>query len=257
MKEPVAASRRLDAPRSDTALLLPHIQELVSAEVERAEAQRSVVSALVLSLHTEDGEASTDLIRPAAPTRSTSVLMRLIGLRLSERRFASGVERIEVRCAHARPSRAQEELFTSRGRDLAAGARAFALVRARFGESSVSCARLRNSHLPEDSFQWVPMDRPVLPAPPAAPARFPRGSEPDTGSPAVRRILFSASPLHGPRRTPRDGFHDLLVSVRWWGETAEESAVQRAYWFQETSDTVAWVYQDRLTAATWLQGVVD
>ncbi|HTZ52066.1 MAG TPA: hypothetical protein VMF68_10425, partial [Spirochaetia bacterium] len=162
MKEPVAASRRLDAPRSDTALLLPHIEELVSAEAERAEAQRSVISALVLSLRTEDGEASTDLIRPAAPTRSTSVLMRLIRLRLSERRFASGVERIEVRCAHARPSRAQEELFTSRGRDLASGARAFALVRARFGESSVSCARLRSSHLPEDSFQWVPMERPVL-----------------------------------------------------------------------------------------------
>ena len=159
LKEKVACRRRLDTPLVDLALLVPHIGELLETEAARVREERAVISGLTLILRTEDGEESSDLIRPAAPTLNTAVLLRLVQLRLSERRLASGVQDIEIRCARVRPSRKQEELFCSRSRDLQAGARAFAAIRARFGNGAVAFARLDDSHLPEHSFRWAPLPR--------------------------------------------------------------------------------------------------
>ena len=248
LKEPAESFRRLDAPLSDTALLLPHIEELLVREAQRAESERSVIAGVTLMLHTEDGDDISDLVRPAVPTRSTAVLMRLIRLRLSERRLSSGVDRIHVRCAHTHPSRRQEELFTSPGRDLAAGARAFAAIRARFGEEAVAVALPCSSHLPEGSFRWAAMERPVFPARPGLSTAPPA---------AVRRILFSASPWPAARQVRRGSAHDLLVSVRWWGDPATVAPVQRAYRFQQTREGMAWIYEDRIAGTSWLQGVVD
>ena len=114
---------------------MPHIDELLALEADRREAERSVISALTLLLRTEDGEVTTDLIRPAVPTLDIHLLGRLVALRLSGRQFSSGVEVIEIRSTRVQPSRAQEELFGARGRDLQAGARAIAAIRARFGDT--------------------------------------------------------------------------------------------------------------------------
>ncbi len=113
--ETVACARHLDTPLVDLDLLMPHINELLAVEVERAEAQKSVISGLTLNLRAEDGEVATDLIRPAAPTLATALLSRLIALRLSARQFSSGVEDIEIRAARTTPSRAQVELFDVTG----------------------------------------------------------------------------------------------------------------------------------------------
>ncbi len=248
VRENVPCRRRLDAPLADVALLLPHIEELLQEEAARVEAERCVIAGLVLTLHTEDGEAGSDLIRPAVPTSNTAMLMRLIQLRLADRHFRAGVERIEIRCVRARPSRKQEELFGTRGRDLAAGARAFAVIRARFGEHAVSVARPVSSHLPEQSFQWAALDRPVLPsALPASPA----GNCPA----AVRRIFTAPSQLAvGASRGSRAA--DLFVSTGGWAEGAD-AAVSRAYRFERTRDGISWIYDDRVTGSTWKQGVVD
>ena len=105
VKETTPCARHLDSPLVDLDLLMPHIDELLAIEAGRAEEERSVISGLTLILRTEDGEITTDDIRPAVPTLQTSLLRRLIHLRLSARQFTSGVEDIEIRSARTRPSR--------------------------------------------------------------------------------------------------------------------------------------------------------
>jgi protein ImuB len=246
LKERVACRRRLDAPLVDLALLVTHIGELLEAEAARVRQDKAVISALTLTLRTEDGEESSDLIRPAAPTLKTEVLLRLVQLRLSERRLASGVQDIEIRCARTHPSGKQEELFCSISRDLQAGARAFAAIRARFGNGAVAGARLDDSHLPERSFRWAPLLKPVLPSPRPQP-----GPEPPT---AVRRILFSprTARLHIP-----DESGGLIASGSWWGERGQDAPFLREYRFRDSPEGILWLYQDRLARTWWIQGAVD
>ena len=209
-----------------------------------------MISGLTLVLRTEDGQVTAEDVRPAVPTLQTSLLRRLIRLRLSARQLGSGVEDIEIRSARTAPSRKQEELFTVRGRDLQAGARAFAAIRARFGNESVTCAHAGDSHLPERSFQWEPMDKPVLPTARRAPS--------DTAGlpPVVRRILFSPSQCRQAPETEAVA-GPFVVSGSWWGADGEDAPYCREYSYHHSSSGVTWLYVDRLTDLTWVQGTVD
>jgi protein ImuB len=248
--EKVPCDRHLDAPLAELSKLTPHIDELLAIEAERAGAERSVISGLTLILRTEDGEVTTDLIRPAVPTLETRLLKRLIVLRLSARQFSSGVEDIEIRSARTPPSRAQEELFHGRGRDLKAGARAIAAIRARFGNDSVTHAQLCDSWLPERSFTWVPLTGPVLPRPRPVhdAADFPA---------AVRRILFTPRQIPSGSRERADSGRPFVLSGSWWGAGNADAPFRREYFFRRSEGGVHWLFVDRLTGGRWLQGVVD
>ena len=227
--------------------LVPHIDELLSLEAKRVEAVRSVISGLSLILRTEDGALTTDLIRPAIPTLDVPLLARLIALRLSARQFTSGVEDIEILSERTRPSRTQEELFDSRGRDLQAGARAIAALRARFGDNSVTCAKLCDSWLPEQSWSWVPLTGLALPSPRAVPA-------PPS---AVRRILHTPRQVKEVRSGIRSGMGRFVLSGRWWGTGNGDASFHREYSFRECEGGVHWLYVDKLSGTTWIQGTVD
>jgi protein ImuB len=245
LKETVRCGRHLDAPLVDLDLLMPHIDELLALEAGNVERERSVVSGLTLFLRTEEGEITTDVVRPAAPTLEVSLLRRLILLRLSARRFLSGVEDIEIRCARTQPSRRQQELFSIKGRDLQAGARAFAAIRARFGNNSVACARVSDSWLPEKSFAWVPMKRPVLPSPRKETAAA-------GGSTTVRRILFT--PARARRASPSAAF---TVSGGWWDGGEKDACYVRDYLYLESASGLLWLFVDRITGTCWVQGEID
>ena len=249
MRETMPCRRRLDAPLVDLSLLMPHIDELLAIEAGRVEKDRAVISGLTLVLRTEEGETRTDIIRPAVPTLKTSLLSRLILLRLSARQFSSGVEEIELHSDRAAPPRGQEELFTVRARDLQAGARAFAAIRARFGNDSVSCAELIDSHLPEGSFRWVPLQQPVLPV---------RDREtPSAECPtAIRRILFAPRQLAGAKE-PGETAEPLVVSGSWWGTGETDAPFLRHYCFRGSPGGILWLYVDRIARASWVQGVID
>jgi protein ImuB len=255
--EAVPNTRRLDSPSGNLDLLMSHVDEMLAIEASRARSERQVISGLALALRTEDGDITTHVIRPAVPTLQTPLLRRLILLRLSACRFASGVEHIEISSERAQPSRIQEELFAVRGRDLKAGAQLFAALRARFGNDSVTFARLDDSYLPEKSFRWVPQKQPVLPAPRKGASEgkdpAPRGKAPI----AVRRIFFS------PRRIPLDYRKTTvlseasIVSGSWWGTEESEAPFLRRYSYCDSTAGILWVFVDGLTALSWLQGVVD
>ena len=247
VREMKASCRHLDAALVDLELLMPYVDELLDIEAARAEAARSVIAGLTLLLRTENGDITTDLIRPAVPTLKAAVFSRLILLRLSSCTFDSGVEDIEIRCALASPSNTQEELFNDRGRDLQEGARAFALIRARFGNDAVTTARLCDSWLPEKSFTWVPIQRPVLPA-------RRDNARPGRGA-AVRRIFFKPRPLH--LRAAAGHRDPFLVSGSWWGMASADTAYAREYSFPSSTGGTLWVYRDSPGGAAWVQGTVD
>jgi protein ImuB len=281
LKETMSCARHLDSPLSDLGLLMPHLEELLAVEVARAERDRSVISGLAVTLRTEDGDLTTDLVRPAVPTLDMLPLLRLVHLRMSARQFTSGVEDIEIRSARTQPSRAQEELFEVRGRDLKAGARAFAAIRARFGDESVAMAELADSWLPERSFKWVPVDTPALPrkrstqgalAGGAAGAAGPAGAAGAGGAAgtsgaggaagsgrqaAVRRLLHRPAETRLDPRARRAAAGPFVLSGSWWGAGGKDAAFLRDYYFQESESSVLWTYVDRLTGQLWLQGIVD
>ena len=250
LKETAPCVRHLDTPLVDLGLLIPHIDELLAIEAGRAEAERSVISGLTLILRTEDGEITTDEIRPAVPTLQTPILRRLIQLRLSARQFSSGVEDVEIRSTRAQPSRRQEELFAVRGRDMRAGARAFSAIRARFGNESVTRACVADSYLPERSFRWEPLDRPFLPSP------HQRTSDPSRPT-AVRRILFTPAQTRMALPGPSGAPEPFLVSGSWWCAGGKDAPFSRDYSYKDSPTGILWLFVDRLTDSSWVQGAVD
>ena len=159
-----------------------------------------------------------------------------------------------------RATRTQLDLFAaSRRRDLDAGARALARLRAEFGESAVAHARLREGHLPEAGFTWEPIERlrapqarrvrvrtlvrrmhapplslPPLPASERNDAWLDRGSADDYG-----RVVRFVGPY--------------IVSGGWW-----VTAIHREYHFIETAHgDLLWAYYDRRRRKWLLQGTVE
>jgi protein ImuB len=248
-----ASCRHLDTPLVDLELLMSPVDELLGREVQQAEASRCVVAGLTLVLRSENGEVTTELVRPSVPTLKTVVLRRLILLRLSARQLTSGVEEIELRAELVAPSRAQEELFAVKGRDLAAGARAFAALRARFGNEAVVRVELCPSWLPEKSFRFVPVEKPALPSP--GPAAGPAPS-PSPRAPAVRRIFFEPKAAR-PAAAGRGGRDPFEVNGAWWSTDSAGGPYRRGYAYQDTPAGIRWWYVDRLSDTCWDQGVVD
>ena len=253
VEETVTLARRLEAPVKDLDLLLPHVRELIQMEVEHAEKGRSVIEGIVLRLRTEEGQWTTEVVRPATPTLRVTVLMRLLTLRLCGRQFASAIEEMQLGSVRTAPSGEQGELFACRTRDLPAGARAFAAIRARCGNESVMRFQVSDAHLPDRSFRLVPMDQPALPAAPT----LPDGEEGAPGPPvAVRRILYSPS-AEGEGRLPEDERTALLASGSWWGTGEADAPYRRSYWYHHSPRGTLWRYEDQLTGTCWLQGWVD
>jgi protein ImuB len=239
LKEKKECRRRLDSPLSALDLLLEQVDDLLSQEVARAAAEGAVISELTLLMRTEEGDLTEEVIRPAIPTLEQALLRRLVQFRLSSRQLTSGVADIELRSLRARPSHRQEELFVARKRDLEAGARAFAAIKARFGNQSVTRAELVDAHHPEKSYRWTPMDRPVLPSP-----------RPAGGTVAIRRIFETPRPCAGKGELVAGPF---LLSGSWW----EDAACAREYSLRESSAGILWLFVDTRSGITWNQGTVD
>jgi hypothetical protein len=160
------------------------------------------------------------------------------------------VVEIEIRSARTKPSRRQEELFIVKGRDLQAGARAFAAIRARFGNESVTSAHLCDSHLPERSFRWMPLEKPVVPLPGP-------GSMAAERPTAVRRILFKPTQIGPGSQNACAMSEPFVVSGSWWGTDGEDAPFLRDYSFQHSPKGILWLFADRLTGTSWVQGAVD
>ena len=273
-EETFVASTLLDEPVTSSHILLFVVRRLLAPLLERLAAREQAAVALSIALHTDlkrhtspDAEEtvpkSFDVhVRAAAPTLDEAVLLDLVRLRLETLVLPRGVMEIDLEVEAGAADREQLRLFAAATRrDLRAGERALARVRAEFGENSVVHAALREGHLPEAQFTWEPMTDL-----PAAQPRVVRVR------PLVRRFYSSvvALPSMLPSRERDDwieaaGGHGrieamigpYIVSGGWWLRQLH-SEVHREYHYARTeSGELLWMYYDRRRRRWFLQGCVE
>lgn len=256
LEPPLSCELHLDDSEVDAGRLLQVIERLLRSLLETLEGGRGVAE-VRLGLHLEGGGDLVERIRPATPTRELAQLVELIRLRLASIRLPDRVSDVSLSAEAARIQRRQLELFEATpARDLGAANRALARIRAEFGETAVTRARLREGHLPEAKFSWEPLERLALTVP-----------GPATSPGLVRRVythplMLPPRPRHEPDGWMLRGLEQgpvvrvlgpYIVSGGWWRRT-----VHREYHFAETQrGELLWLYYDRLERRWFIQGRVE
>jgi protein ImuB len=240
-QEPIRQALALDDPEGDIPRLLFLAKRLLHPMLAALVARDEALAELTLRLLLEGRGWREEGIRPAAPTLDAVQLLDLVRLRLETLALPSGVVEVDLVAQGAPAAREQLRVFAEQPRrDLPAGNRALARLRAEFGDQAVVRARLTDGHLSEESFTWEPLEQLTLPRPREVAVRT-----------LVRRILTKpvlrepqvASRLHGP----------YVVSGGWWAHEAH-----RDYYFAETlRGDLLWVYSDHHRQAWFLHGHVE
>ncbi|MEE8396648.1 MAG: DNA polymerase Y family protein [bacterium] len=230
--QPVRETVLLDYPESDTLRLLQLAHSQIHLLIVTLARRRESLQTLHLRLVLEGAPPLDTAVRPAVPTRDIALIIDLMRLRLEGLRLAAGVIAIELLAEGEIREPEQLSLLADQPRrDLEAGSRALARIRAEFGEETVVCARFREGHMPEARFAWEPLRKLKPPRPPGgrqdlekpatASRQRPDGTRqaatqlapaPPAGQPGalpqgarralVRRIFSSPRPLDCPPTLP-------------------------------------------------------
>lgn len=263
IEEPITALAQLDEPDDNAARLTFLVKRMLPSLLEQLADRKSALAQLEIGLALDHSAERVERIQPAAPTLDERQIVDLARLRLEALSLEAGVTEV-VLTAQAVPATIEQlELFASgRRRDLAAGDRALARLRAELGPAAVVHARLNQGHLPEARFVWEPL----------AGLTSPINDHPPTDNhnktrTLVRRIFTKPIPLHTrPFRGP-GGIHlrgmghepvirvtgPYVVSGGWW-----HREITRDYHFAETKDgQILWVYYDRRRRRWFVQGTVE
>ncbi|MEO0812414.1 MAG: DNA polymerase Y family protein, partial [Myxococcota bacterium] len=203
---------------------------------------------LTLTLRLDTKRDQVEELKPAAPTLDIEQWVELVRLRLENLVLKAGIREIRVRLDGIAADEEQLRAFQENPkRDLDAAARAFARLRAEFGQGCVVRAELREGHLPEASFAWSELDHAPLPSPKPGPPE---------SRPLVRRLAPRPTVLPPRQRHERDDGWlvkgvaagpaidvqgPFTVSGGWWVRE-----VRRDYYFvQLQNDELLWVFFDR------------
>jgi protein ImuB len=262
----LAAALDLDEPEADLESLMFLLKRLLDPLLARLHARGEALGALSFRLQLQPRTLRErpglyqEQLRPAEPTLDGGQLLGLVRLRLETLALSAGVTRLELDVTGVRTAHQQLGLFAAsraRRRDLEAGARAFARLRALYGAQAVVRARLREAHLPEARVAWEPLDR-IAEARPSEVAR----------RPLVRRLLARATPLTRPGQAGRERSERTPAGALLWAKTAMQGPyvisggwwrkqVERAYYFvKDATGEQLWVYYDRQRKRWYLQGRV-
>ena len=254
-EEPLRMHFDFDEPVSDREVLGFFVKQLLDPLLAKLAARSLALSELTLVFDIDTGvdgsrgatsRPMTEVLRPATPTLTALQLLGLVRLRLEHMTLSAGARSLTLTVVGKPATREQLTLFLSSAehppRDLAAGDRALARIRAALGDDAVVYARLREGHLPEASFTWENLPRLVQPAPKAV-------AQP----PLVRRMYAHPKPLESLPRIRLAG--PFLVSGGWW-----RSEIRRAYYFAECPEpdgdggALWWIFYDQVRDKWFLQG---
>jgi protein ImuB len=269
--DPVREGFELEPPDATSTRLLFALGRSLKRGLETLAGRGLALSALRIELQLDHAGVHEEQLEPAHPTLDGEQLLELIRLRLDALRLRAAVAGARLELEGARADATQIALFDSqRRRDLHAGARALARVRAAFGDASVTRASVRAAHLPEASITWTPCVDLTFPRPPSlrdpvlgvAPSGA-ASNDPEP-PPLVRRVLPRPVPLPPrPRHEPERWLMEYgsvtalhgpyRVSGGWWVRT-----VERDYYYAQTRrGDVLWLYFDRPRRRWFLHGAVD
>ena len=256
----VPAMRRLilDDPEQDAGRIVARLEEVIPPFLDEIAAKGRALAELQLGFRFERLGDHLESIQPAAPTLVAKTVMELIRLRLEAvRQLPDGVMEIHLVAREVVAVEKQRELFgVKKRRDLEAGSRALARVKAALGDDAVVRAEPRDAHLPEARFAWVPLTS--LNEAKPRPVDEPR---------LIRRLYATPVPLPPSERHEPDGWllrgleQGPVVKVNgpyalsgfWW-----KQPTFREYHFAETkSGENLWVFYDRGKNRWFLQGEVE
>jgi hypothetical protein len=238
----VVLRRRLEPGVTDRAALAALLVEPLEEGLANLSRRGRLLSELHLVFVLESGTPISEVFRPAEPTLHSGVLVKLLSLRLDKCEWAEAVVELRLAFSEVPLPPSSGELFAAETqRDLRRGGEALALVRARWGNGAVVRARLTDSHVPERSFLWEPLERLSLPRPEetgkdlSAVRRIPRPGNAPSGNPSGQRLGRSCRlKVLGPQ------------------------PVDKEYWFlRNRRREVAWVSWDRLAGQPCWEGMVD
>ncbi len=255
----IPATRRLilDDPELDALRIVARIEEALGPMLDEIAAKGRALAELQIAFRFERLGEHLESIQPAAPTLVPKILLELIRLRLQAvRKLPDGVMEIVLVAREVAAVEKQHQLFgVKKRRDLEAGARALARVKAALGDDAVVRAEPRDAHLPEARFAWAP----VTSLPEAKPRTV---DEPRL----IRRLFTTPVPLPPRERHEPDGWllrglaqgpvvkvnGPYIVSGHWWRQP-----IFRDYHFAETKNGQnLWVFFDRGKNRWYLQGEV-
>jgi len=256
--DPIRRSVLLDDPEGDASGLLFLIKRLLHPLLAALVSRGQALAALGLRLRPDRQEWRTERIRPAAPTLEAVQILDLVRLRLESVGLSAGVIELELEASGQPATAEQIHLFAEhQRRDLEAGNRALARLRAELGDGAVVRAVLRKGHLPEARFGWEPMERLKIPQPRPVEVRA-----------LVRRVFARPVALPpAPRPSHDDGWlisgvvrgsvsdqtGPYILSGGWWVRE-----VRRDYYFVETRrGELLWVYYDRRRRGWFQHGRVE
>lgn len=247
--DPIRARTQLDPPEADVTRLLFRIKPVLERLLGQLADRGSAMSALQLRLQLDHANGHEQRLEPAAPTLDTLQILDLLRLRIDSLSLPAGVEEFELELEGQRTDPRQIALFrASVRRDLEAGNRALAQLRAALGPNAVTQPRLRAAHLPEARFNWVPTQQLRFPEPNNMQVE---GERP----PRIRRLL------HRPQQSELNPEWTLQGPFRasggWWVRE-----VDRNYYFAQTpnpitSPIILWVFYDRPRRRWFLQGWME
>jgi protein ImuB len=269
-EEPLRAETLLDHGEKDVSRLLFQVKRLLDPLLARLANRQQALAKLTLELKLEAGMEGpppgfVEPLKPADPTLDARQLLDLVLLRLEALKLGSfagaGVIELAVAVEGMKATQRQLELFAERARrDPDAQKRAFARLRAEFGDHAVVAAGLREGHLPEAEFSWTPL----VSLPPPRPRLCRRT--------LVRRLRSRPFALPYRPRHEDDGWQlrgrddaaveklegPYVLSGGWWRAALERGEVTREYFFARTrKDEWLWVYRDPHRRRWYLHGRVE
>jgi protein ImuB len=257
-EEPLECFTEFETPEKDATRLLFFIKRDLDALLAELARRSLSLSEIRFFLRLDRRQKYEETLKPAFPTLDSAQLTGLIRLRLETLKLKAGVTDLRLVAGVVPATTEQLLLFKTHQRDLEAGSRALARLRAEFGEDVAVRPVLREAHLPSASFAWEkavsipevtlrwrdvhlhPFIRRIRVKPLALPPR-PRG-EPDGW--LLRGLEHGrVEKLHGP----------YLLSGGWW-----QKEVRRKYYFVETNrDEIFWIYSDERRKLYFLEGCVE
>lgn len=203
-----------------------------------------VLKSLTIGLQKEGASYGENVLRPGHPTGDLRSLRRLLGLRLESIDLRPGVISATLTFEAESAPHGSGELFDPPViRDLGRGDLALAMIRAHLGNDAVLRPVLVPHNLPEESFDWEPLDRLKS---------FPTGASSPARPWAVRRVPFG-QPRHGSAPSGKRIAGPFVLH-----QVGERQIVDREYWLLKARNgEVHWVFWDRATQTSHWQGVVD
>jgi protein ImuB len=213
---------------------------------------------LHLRLDLDDHSYLEEALRPDEATLNGPLLLGLVRLRLETLKLDAGAVELTVRADTIRKTLEQLTLVVEKPRrDPKSASRAFARLRAEFGDEAVVRAEIRDGHLPSSRFEWKPLSS--IPAKAAPSSRNHRT--------LIRRLYEKPMVLPPRSRHEPDGWllrgledgpvRDFLgpyiLSGGWWKRT-----VEREYYFVKMQKgDVYWIFYDRHRRRWFLEGRVE